>query len=334
MSVRSSTLRPATSRRRSPSLATGLRAAVTLGLAAFLVYHLDLSAVRSRLSTLDPVWLFVAFAAVFAAVVLSAIKWGLILRARRYPLSFAMLLSHYFVGLFFNNVLPTAVGGDAVRAWRTTRDTGEVPEAIGSVLSERLLAGVALGMTALLGLPFVGATPRLVIGVLAFLAIDLLLVGIFLVPRFAERIVTSLLPARLTDVRSTVARAVAAVRATVATPRLVGRVILLSIVFQVLVAGVNAALFAALGVPVGLARCVVYTPMVFTVTMLPISVSGLGVREAAYAYFFALEGIASADAVVASLLFFVVVAISSLPGAFLFALGRRSPITLTPEHTS
>ncbi|HET7824150.1 MAG TPA: hypothetical protein VFK90_02410, partial [Anaeromyxobacter sp.] len=71
------------------------------------------------------------------------------------------------------------------------------------------------------------------------------------------------------------------------------------------------------------ARCVVYTPMIFTVTMLPVSLSGFGVREAAYVWFFGQAGVGPADAVAASLLFFAAVALASLPGAPLFALGRR-----------
>lgn len=317
-----------------PWLATALRAGGTVALAGFLLHRLDLGGLGSRLGRLDARWTTVAFTVVLVAVVVSAWKWGLILRGRGHAIPFRKLLGHYYVGLFFNNVLPTTVGGDAVRAWATTRETGEVPEAVGSVVSERLLAGVALGVTALLGLPFVGASPRLVAGVLGFLAVDLVLVGLFLVPRFAERVVTSVLPARRSGARAVVSRTVNAVRATLANPGLAGRVVALSVLFQVLVAAVNAALFAALGVPVGLARCVVFTPMVFTVTMLPISFSGLGVREAAYAYFFGLGGTPPADGVAASLLFFVVVGLSSLPGAVLFALGRRAPVTLAPEHTS
>jgi uncharacterized membrane protein YbhN (UPF0104 family) len=86
---------------------------------------------------------------------------------------------------------------------------------------------------------------------------------------------------------------------------------------------VNACLFEAMGAPVSLARCVVYTPMIFTLTMIPISLSGLGVREAAYAFFFGQAGVGPSDAVAASLLFFIVVGLSSLPGAPLFALRRR-----------
>jgi uncharacterized membrane protein YbhN (UPF0104 family) len=64
--------------------------------------------------------------------------------------------------------------------------------------------------------------------------------------------------------------------------------------------------------------------MIFTVAMLPISISGLGVREAAYWYFFSRIGVSEGDAVAASLLFFVLVAVSSLPGAPLFVFRKAS----------
>jgi uncharacterized protein (TIRG00374 family) len=300
-----------------------LRVAVTSALLVAVTWRLDLRALARKASSLDARWTAAAFLVVFAAVAISAWKWGLILAWRRRPLPYRRLFRHYLVGLFFNNVLPTTVGGDAVRAWEAARDTGEVPEAVGSVITERLVAGAALGVTALLGLPFVGVTPRLLVLVLSFLAIDLALVAAFLVPRVAEGVATSLLPRRVSGVRATISATVDVVRESVGAPRLFLRLVVLSVLFQLLVAAVNACLFEAMGVPVSLARCVVYTPMIFTVTMLPVSLSGLGVREAAYAYFFGQAGIGQADAVAASLLFFVVVGLASLPGAPLFALGRR-----------
>lgn len=300
-----------------------LRVGITIILLAVVTWKLDLGALTARLTTLDAGWTALAFVAVFAAVALSAWKWGLILRRRGRPLGYARLLRHYFVGLFFNNVLPTTVGGDAVRAWETSKDTGELPEAVGSVVTERLIAGVALGFTALLGLPFVAVDARLAALVAIFLAVDLGLVALFLVPRVAEGIVASLVPARLRGVHETIAHIVAVVRATLLDRGLFARVFLYSIAFQLLVAMVNVCIFRALGMPVGLAACVIYTPMIFTVTMLPVSLSGLGVREAAYWYFFAQAGVPQADAVAASLTFFVIVGFASLPGAALFALARR-----------
>lgn len=298
------------------------RVGVTLVLIGFVAWRLDLKGLAARLTALDPVWTAAAFAAVFAAIAVSAWKWGLILAARGRPLPFVRLLRHYFVGLFFNNVLPTTVGGDAVRAWETTKDTGETPEAVGSVITERLIAGVALGVTALLGLPFVDVSPRLAALVAAFLVIDLALVALFLVPRVAEGAVRKLMPPRFAGLREAAAATVTVIRATVRDRRLFLKVAALSVLFQVFVAAVNAAIFEAMGVPVGLAACIVYTPMIFTVTMLPISLSGLGVREAAYWYFFAQAGVGEVEAVGASLAFFVIVGLASLPGAPLFALGR------------
>ena len=114
-----------------------------------------------------------------------------------------------------------------------------------------------------------------------------------------------------------------AIRAGLSDLRILGPVLALSVVFQCLVAAVNAALFSALGVPVGFGACLIFTPMIFALTMLPLSLSGFGLREAAYAYFFALVGVPMADAVAVSLAFFGLVAVISLPGAPLFLLSDR-----------
>jgi uncharacterized protein (TIRG00374 family) len=312
------------------ALPLALRIAVTAVLLAAVTWRLDLRVAAAKAARLDPGWTAAAFAVVLAAVAISAWKWGMILAFRGRPLAYRRLFRHYLVGLFFNNLLPTSIGGDAVRAWEATRDTGEVPEAVGSVITERLVAAAALGATALLGVPFVERSPRLLLLVLGFLAVDLALVAAFLVPRAAERVASAMLPRRLATVRATVAATVVAVRESLRAPRLFLRVAAASVAFQLLVAAVNACVFRAMDLPVSLAACVVYTPMIFTLTMLPVSLSGLGVREAAYVGFFGQAGVGRADAVLASLLFFLVVAVASLPGAPLFALGRRASRDRTP----
>ncbi|MBZ4210099.1 MAG: flippase-like domain-containing protein [Rhodoferax sp.] len=308
---------------RNEALKLVLRLLVAVLLIALLFVNLNVGHLVDRLLNLSWQGTAAAFALVLLAIVISAWKWGLILRARQQRLPFLTLLRLYFVGLFFNNVLPTAVGGDAVRAWEATKETGEVPQAIGSVVSERLIAGVALGITALLGLPFIESDSSTAKMVALFLLIDVALVALFLIPRVAEGMVGKALPNRLAKLNSVVAQTVQAVRDTLRKPRLFVTILLLSILFQICVAGVNVAIFEALGAPVSLAHCVIYTPMIFTIAMLPISISGFGVREAAYWYFFSQVGVGQAEAVAASLLFFVIVGICSLPGAPLFVFRRK-----------
>jgi uncharacterized protein (TIRG00374 family) len=305
---------------RKEALKLVARLLVAVALIALLFRNLDVTQLAHRLLNLSWQGTAAAFALVFLAIVISAWKWGLILRARQHRLPFLTLLRLYFVGLFFNNVLPTAVGGDAVRAWEATKETGEVPEAIGSVVSERLIAGVALGITALLGLPFIESDSSTAKMVALFLVIDVAMVALFLLPKVAEGIVGKALPNRLATLKAVVAQTVQVVRETLQNTGLFVTILVLSVLFQACVAGVNAAIFQALGANVSLAHCVIYTPMIFTIAMLPISISGFGVREAAYWYFFSQVGVGQAEAVATSLLFFVIVGVCSLPGAPLFVL--------------
>lgn len=304
-----------------------LKAAGSLILLAVLAWAVDFTALPERLASLSPEGLALAGGAVVAAVAVSVLKWGVILSRRGHPLPALRLTRHYLIGLFFNNILPGTVGGDAVRAWSTTRDTGEVPEAVGSVITERLIAGAGLGVTAAIGLLFLPDPGRFALSVAAFLGVNLSLIGLLLLPRLADGAVRALLPAGLAAGTADTLRAI---RAGLSDLRILGPVLALSIVFQSLVAAVNAALFSALGVPVGLGACLIFTPMIFALTMLPLSLSGFGVREAAYAYFFAFVGVPMADAVAVSLAFFGLVAIISLPGAPLFFMSDR-PLRIRPR---
>lgn len=297
-----------------------LKLLASIVLLVALAWVADLRHMPARLAAMDPGGLLLAFLAVSAAVVVSVIKWGVILSGRGHRLPALRLLRHYLVGLFFNNLMPGAVGGDAVRAWATSRDTGEVPEAVASVLSERLIAGAGLGLTAATGLFFMPDAARFAWPVAAFLALNLALIGLFMLPRLSETAVRAVLPPRWTG--DAVVQTLRALRATLCDWKIVVPVLALSVVFQGFVAAVNAALFLAMGLDVGLGPCLIFTPMIFALAMLPLSLSGFGVREAAYAYFFAFVGVAPADAVAASLSFFVLVAVVSLPGAPLFLLSR------------
>src|SRR5258707_2674627 len=78
-----------------------------------------------------------ALALSMATVASKAQRWGIVLRARGVNVSYWYLLNSYFVGLFFNNFLPSGLGGDAVRAYDSARNTGQDKEAVTAVIGER-----------------------------------------------------------------------------------------------------------------------------------------------------------------------------------------------------
>ncbi|GAB4287516.1 MAG: lysylphosphatidylglycerol synthase transmembrane domain-containing protein [Coriobacteriia bacterium] len=309
---------------RGPGIGgTLVRGAVSLGLLAFVASRIDLAAVGAALVELDWGWMAGAVLTVYVAILVSAVKWGLLLRARGYRLSLGRLTRHYLVGLFFNNFLPTSVGGDVVRAWDAGKDLEDTPEGAASVIAERLIASVGLGLTAALGLLFIRVAPQVYAAVGVVFLGSIALAVVFLVPSISDRICRGFAGGRFEDAAEWAARTASAVGETLRDARTVAVVLALSIAFQALVAAVNWFLFYALGSPVSFVQCLIATSIVSAVTMVPISISGHGVREAGYAYFFAFAGVGSAVAVTASVLFFVTVAVCTLPGAVFFAAGRR-----------
>ena len=300
-----------------------LKAALTLALLGVVFWRVDPRAVLASLSSARPLPLAMAFVWVAIAILVSAIKWGRILSRRGIRVSLLELTRLYYIASFFNAVLPTSVGGDPVRAWMLGREKANMPEAFASIVSERLIASVALGLSSVIGLPFVGVTPKLAAFVAAFLVVDAGLVALFLVPRMGERIVRAVIPPRFDGAASATRSALAAVRDTLTDWPLVAEILLLTLAFQACVAMVNHSLFSAVGEPVSIGMALLYSPMISTVSMLPVSLSGLGVPQAAYAYFFGLSGISAPAAVAVSLGFFLVVALSTVPGAVAFVLARK-----------
>lgn len=302
---------------------TALKATLTLALLGVVFWRVPVREVLAHFVPVRPLPLLAAFAWVAIAIVVSAVKWGRILSRRGIRVSLFELTRLYYIASFFNAVLPTSVGGDPVRAWLLGREKNDLPEAFASIVSERLIASAALGLSSVIGLFVVGVTPKLAAFVLAFLVIDAGLVALFVIPRVGERIVRAVIPPRYPGAAEATRTALVAVRATLTDWPLVFEVLLITLGFQACVSMVNYSLFAALGSPVSLGMALLYSPMVSTVAMLPVSLSGLGVPQAAYAYFFGLSGVPEAASVAASLAFFAVVAASTLPGALAFVFARK-----------
>lgn len=309
-------------RGRSPGRVM-VRAMVSVVALAAVASRVSPGEISASFAGLDWRWMIAAVAAVYVSILASVFKWGLLLRSRGHSLPSARLARHYLVGLFFNSFLPTSMGGDVVRTWDAGADLGDSSEAAASVIAERLIAAVGLALTAAIGLPFVHLEPQVYFSVAAVFVAGIGLAALFLLPSVSGRIVRGFSVGRFENVAGWVARTAGITGSLLRNPRPAGIVLVLSVAFQVTVAAVNWTLFRALGVELSFAHAIICTSIISAVTMVPVTISGHGVREAGYAYFFAFAGVSSAVSVTASVLFFATVAACTLPGALLFAAGRR-----------
>jgi uncharacterized protein (TIRG00374 family) len=237
--------------------------------------------------------------------------------------------------MFFNLFLPTIVGGDAVKALLLTRETGAPARSTMSVFMER-----NVGLLALLTIAAVAASqaPRVELGGLTLVTVCVLLFAAFVVANgmlatratytFVDRIVAKTPLGRWRARAASLYEAVSRYRRA---PRELALSIVLSFFFQIVVVGVVFLNARALNLDFPLSALAVFVPLTSLAGMIPVSVNGMGVREALYIILFGRLGAPTEMAVSLALLYLAVTFAASLPGGVVYAL-QRSPRRASRSH--
>ncbi len=317
-------LKEDTNTRASYLLKQGIRPVVSIALLILLFSLLvDVNDVWTAIMAARPGGIALAIALIILALLVSAIKWGILLRAQVATISLPYLFNTYLVGLFFNNFLPSNVGGDVARIADIAKRTGKAPEATASVIGERLISGMALALTALIGLLF---SPQ-VSGQFAPIVGGLILFFVFVMGLFAsrraKRIISTVIR-RLLGPKwfERIGRVAGSIALAIRNPSTFLWAMFWSFAFHITLVLVNYAIFIALNINLPLISFVLYVPIIAAIQLVPVSVNGFGVREVAYVYFFGTVGVSSSGAAAASLLFGILVMLVSLPGGLIFASRR------------
>lgn len=306
-----------------------LRLAFSVGFLALLIWRLpdvSLGDLFPRPTASTFVWVGVAIAVHVAAYVLQTARWAAVSDTLGIHLPFGRLFSHLLTGEFVSNALPTSFGGDVVRVIRQGNDVGDYADSFAATSLERLTGWLvlpllsAVGLLAdpsLLGLGSVTAAVVIidVVTVLALLAI-LWAAGH---ERGAGRLVG----------RSGWRRYLGAVHLGIAAfrnhPAQVARVLIAGVCFQFLQCVSVWACGQALGIQeVTLLATMAFFPPTAVVQNFPLALGGLGVREAAFVFFFGAIGVPNNRAIALGLLVYIVFVLSSLAGAPSFFRGGFS----------
>lgn len=300
---------------------------VMLGVLIWRVPSFDTDEVVPELTTRTVLWLVVAALLTLAGLVLSALRWQRVLDVLGLHASLRRLLSHYLAGQFVSNVLPTTIGGDVLRVARLSRETGETPGTFASVVLERLTGWLVLPVISVAGflvnppLRHLGTATRVALG-LAFatlIALGMLLYAVAdqrIGGRFAARDgwrrFAGAVHLGLDELRH--------------QPKAAANVLLVGFAYQLVLVLAAVAAAQALGVrPAGLTALLAFFPAVAIAQVLPIGISGLGIREGAFVLFLGPLGVATEEAIALGLLLYLLNLGVSLLGAPAFAVGGRVP---------
>jgi len=289
------------------------RLIVSLALIAWVAWQTDWPRLGAAFARLRLGWWLAAVGLLIVTQLISTRRWQLLARALGFRRDFGQLVQYYFVGMYFNLLLPTSVGGDVVRAWYLDGGSGRRLPALGTVLLDRLcglLALVALACLAVLLSP--RALPAWLPWSFASVTCGILL-GLALLPVVAR------LSARVGRSWAHLQSGMTALR----SPRLLGAITLLSLFVQAANVGIVWLVTKSLQAPIPTSYLWLVVPLVSLLTLLPISINGMGVREGALVVLLAPIGVGGEIAVSVALLWFGVFLAVSLLGGGVYLLGRR-----------
>jgi len=303
-----------------------IRVGVSVALIGFLLSRLDVSNMARFLSGAD--WLLVALTLVTVVMDrgLMAVRWIVLLEGLGIVVPRARVVKIFFLSTFFGSFLPTGIGGEAIRAASFSRLSAKGVESIASVVMDRIMGMLSMLLTGLAALiVFYRIYPhRVLLATVLALSVAAVAGLALLLSRSVHRwVLAGFGPAGESAEpawRHSTRRAIAAMERYRRQPGLLALVLLMSVGVQILRV-LQAYLLSeamALGSPLVYFFC--FVPLILLITMLPISVSGLGTTNLAYVVLFGSVGMDPDGAFVLSVLILALGVIGNLPGGVIYAL--------------
>lgn len=297
-----------------------LKVSLSLALLAFLLTRVDLQATLAAFREAEARYLLAALALYLVGVPLRAYRWHGLLSALHVVVPVRRLTSLYFVGTFFNNLLPTGVGGDVIRAYELSKDGAGPAVAASTVFADRatgLLVLLAMAMVStLFGYRLV--SPNLVLVIAGVSMGSFAGVALLLWDDLWRQVGRRLPGLRQLLARKGITDFYRFLQ--IYRGRAIVNALLISLIFNVVLIAVNELIALSMGVRVSLWYFLLFIPLISFSLVLPVSVSGLGVRESAYVLLFSQAGVGAPLALAMSLAFYVLNVVTGLIGGVIYAL--------------
>lgn len=288
---------------------------LSVAVLVYIVRGLDLRQLRVHLVSVDPFLFTLALAQVFVQTFALNGRWELIMRALGVSLDWLAGWRILMISLWFNQVLPSSVGGDAVRMWLLRQRDVPWSEAVKGVAADRFTALIGLIALMVAGLPFLlsrvaneaailaigGLTLAGVAGTVVLLTLD----------RLPKRLIA--LPAVASFVRFGTL-----VRFLLLRSEHRGLLFGSALLIHLITAAACYTLARGIGTQLSVVDAAVLIPPVILLTAVPISISGWGVREGAMVACLGLAGVPSEEALSVSILMGGVSALIGLAGGVIW----------------
>ncbi len=301
------------------------RLAIGISLLVFLLYKADLRKVISLISSLNLTLFFLAIFVSIGITFISSYRWQILLGVRGIKILFFNAASLYFIGAFFNNFLPTSFGGDGIRAYEFSKDNKKVEDSVASVLMDRFI-----GVFTLIPIVIIAAIlgPKIarsgdIIWSIAILLGTCILIAIFIFNKnLARRFKIFLRPLSSTKLEKKIGQFYDAINVYKGHPKGLFYASIISLIYQLANIYTVFLISLALGLKLSFISFLIYIPIITVISMLPISINGVGIQEGGFIFLFREVGVDTANAFSMSVLFHVLRFSCGLVGGIIYLLKR------------
>jgi uncharacterized protein (TIRG00374 family) len=314
-----------------------LKTAITCLLIFILFWIIDWRESLQIIAGISLPMVSVLFSIMIFMIGISCLKWKIFLHARKIYVPFHHLFTLYMVGYFFNNFLPSNVGGDVARGMILGKQIKNASDSFGSVFLERftgllgllILACIVFALNMkLIRIPSIGMF--LCLFLVAFFVMGFLL--------FSERtrkifnVIISAYP--LKSIKDKLIKFLDAIYYFRNQPMVLTKAMLISFLFHFMTVINTLAVCMALDIPVSIMDLATIVPIILLIAVFPVSLNGIGVWEGSFAYFFSLIGVAPAAALSVALVLRGLNIVTSLMGGICLLFLNRLSSSDTPYQKS
>lgn len=306
---------------------------VSGGLLYWLLSKIDRGQLWDTVQHASLVWLALALAMYLVVILISSWRWHRLLEAQHVHVTYPQLTGSFLVATFFNNFLPSNIGGDVIRIRDTAAPAGSRTRAATIVLLDR-----AIGMIGLAFVAALGATIATELGdrepfnpMWLWIAMSAGAVVVVFALFYPKMIGVLLKPLKIFHqewVGLQISRLIHAMEKFAEAPWALVQCFGGALAVQVVIIGFYAVTAYAMHIPMPVVHLAVLIPMSFVVQMLPLSVNGFGVRESIFVFYFARLGLPKESAIALSFLGQALIMLFSISGAVVMAL-RKKPAAAT-----
>ncbi len=286
---------------------------LSIGILFYFFQKIDYKKLESILNGINYVFIPVLLFFILSRNVIVALRFRLLSSFKK-KIGIFVLTKQYFIASFFNNILPTALGGDGVRVFLLAECGISRSESVSFILVERLIGFFSYILIAFFATFFISIPSR--VGVLIYSIAAVYTAAVFCIFYFGWRINTGKIRFPLLK------KIVTAFILFRDNKKAIVFAFLFSFLFQLTNIFISYLVSAAFGMRIPLLYFLGFLPLIGLVVMIPVSLGGVGLREMAFVYFFSQVGVSQENSLVISLGTYLTLIAGGLVGALLFSYDK------------